>query len=50
MWIQRKFETENDFFKQGKVNMIYEMRRARKTALIEKILKDKADKLFIGSG
>ncbi|MEZ4907818.1 MAG: ATP-binding protein [Saprospiraceae bacterium] len=50
MWIQRKFETENDFFKQGKVNMIYGPRRAGKTALIEKILKDKADKLFIGSG
>ncbi len=50
MWVNRFYEFEQDFLVKGKVNLLYGPRRVGKTALIEKLLKQVAGRIFIGNG
>ena len=50
MWVDRFYEFEQDFLVKGKVNLLYGPRRVGKTALIEKLLKQVAGRIFIGNG
>ena len=50
MWIQRFYETKNDFLQKGKVNLIYGPRRAGKSSLIDKLLKGRTEKTYYGNG
>lgn len=50
MWIPRYFETEDNFLRKDKVNIIYGSRRTGKSSLIEKLLKDKKGQIFKGNG
>ncbi len=50
MWLQRKYEKDRDFFKKGKVNLIYGPRRVGKTTLLNKLLERNEGKVFKGNG
>lgn len=50
MWFNRFFETQDNFLKKDKINLIYGPRRTGKTALIRQILKNSEKKIFIGEG
>lgn len=50
-WINRFYETElSESIKKGKVFLLYGPRRAGKTALLEKFIKDFKGKVYSGSG
>ncbi len=50
MWLQRKYEQDIEFFKKGKVNLLYGPRRVGKTALLSKMLNNNKGTVFIGNG
>ena len=50
MWYKRYYETVPDYFKKGKVNLLYGARRVGKTELIRNLLKDISGKIFTGEG
>ncbi len=50
MWLQRKYEQDIEFFKKGKVNLLYGPRRVGKTALLSKMLDNNKGTVFIGNG
>ena len=50
MWVNRFYEFEQDFLIKRKVNLLYGPRRVGKTALIEKLLKQVAGRVFVGNG
>lgn len=50
MWISRNYEFDSDYFKAGKVNLLYGPRRVGKTALIKKLLAEIKGKVFSGDG
>ena len=50
MWIQRFYETEKYFLQKGKVNLLYGPRRAGKSSLIDKLIKDRVEKTYHGNG
>lgn len=50
MWINRYFESQEDLFWPGKVNLVYGPRRSGKTALIQRMLEKQQVKVFRGEG
>ena len=50
MWINRYYESNSNFLKKGKVNLLYGSRRVGKTALIKKLLGKAEGQLFTGDG
>lgn len=50
MWFTRYFEAKTDFFKKGKVNILYGARRVGKTALIKKVLDTFNADIYTGEG
>jgi len=50
MWIKRYYETDRNFFRKGKVNLLYGPRRVGKTALVKKQLQTVQGKIFSGEG
>jgi predicted AAA+ superfamily ATPase len=50
MWFNRFYEKNKQFLIKGKVNLLYGPRRVGKTALIEKLVSETKNKVFIGNG
>jgi len=50
MWFNRFYEKNKQSLIKGKVNLLYGPRRVGKTALIEKLVSEKKNKVFIGNG
>jgi len=51
MWFHRYYESVlDDYLKPGKVFVLYGLRRAGKTSLIEKYLSGCSEKYFKGTG
>ena len=50
MWFNRFYEKNKQFLIKGKVNLLYGPRRVGKTALIEKLISETKNKVFIGNG
>ena len=50
MWIKRYYETDRNFFRKGKVNLLYGPRRVGKTALVKRLLQTVQGKIFTGEG
>ena len=50
MWINRYYESDSNFLKKGKVNLLYGSRRVGKTALIKKLLERVKGRIFTGDG
>lgn len=50
MWIQRKYEIDENLLSIGKVNLLYGPRRAGKTSLIDKLISTFKGKVYFGNG
>jgi predicted AAA+ superfamily ATPase len=50
MWIQRKYEIDENLLSKGKVNLLYGPRRAGKTSLIDKLISKFSGKVYFGNG
>lgn len=50
MWFNRFFESQDNFLKKNKVNLVYGPRRTGKTSLIKEILKNSGKKIYTGEG
>ncbi len=50
MWIQRKYEIDENLLSKGKVNLLYGPRRAGKTSLIDKLISTFKGKVYFGNG